>query len=313
MLVLVSLIEIPAAETVYAGDFSLKINGNIKSSFTYTPIDAGDESEFKAKNVRLKFTGSISSNTGYGIEIDAVRNDVLLDAFIVHEINPSLSIKFGQFKTPYSTDNLTSSTKVAFINRPHMKEDASPSYRDKGLQASYKVSMFDFNVAVMNGSGQNVGETNNNKSMAYRVVAHVIPQLQLSGNFYTGKNDTTDITIRDEFINIGANGKFNGWEYLGEYAQKKHGKLTLNAFFAYIAYDWNTPINRVPILTPALRVEFSDPDTDVDNDARSRYTIGLTAHYGKKYSDRVMINYELRDADSGEPDDVISIEYQVTF
>lgn len=291
---------------------SLKITGFVRPKFSYTPGDDGDASEFKAGKARVKFAGSISSNTSYGIQIDTVRDDVLLDAFLVHKIVPSFSIKAGQFKTPYSTDNLTSAPKVAFINRPYMRKDTSPAFRDMGLQATYKVSKLDFIAAVMNGSGQNTGETNNNKNMAYRVVARVIPQLQLTGNFCTGKNNPND-DIRDEFINVGANGKLKGWEYSGEFARKKHDELIKSAYFAYVAYDWNTPFNRVPILTPGIRVEFSDPDTDTDDDAKSRYTIGLTVQFAKKYADQIMLNYEVRDAETGDVDDVIGIEYQVTF
>jgi len=291
---------------------SLKISGFVRPQFSYTPSDDGDASEFKAGKARIKFAGSISSSTSYGIQIDMVRDEVLLDAFVVQKIIPSLSIKAGQFKTPYSTDNLTSASKVAFINRPYIKSDTSPAFRDIGLQATYKVSKFDFIASVMNGSGPNTGETNNNKNIAYRVVARVIPQLQLTGNFCTGKNNPDD-DIRDELVNIGANGKLRGWEYSGEYAQKKHDKLTKSAYFAYAAYDWNTQFKRVPILTPTVRIELSDPDTDIDDDAKSRYTIGLTAHFAKKYSDSVMINYEIREIEKGEQDDVIGIEYQVMF
>ena len=306
------LIVIPVSEIVYAEDLSVKTGGYIKPSFSYSPGDTTDASEFKISNARVTFSGTLLSKTSYGIQIDAVRDDILVDAFIIYKALPSLSIKAGQFKTAYSTDNLIPATKIAFINRPYLKADVSPNYRDIGLQVSYNLSIFDLTVGVMNGSGQNKKETNNNKSMAYRVTADLIPELQLSANFYTGKNDTTD-TTRDEFINIGANGIFNGFEYSGEYARKVHGKLTGSAFFGYITYDWNTPFNRIPMLTPALRVELSDPDTDTKNDAYTRYTLGVTVNFGKKYTDRVMINYEIREAETGDPDNAIDIEYTVTF
>ena len=310
--IVLTLMMFHSTGMVYADDTKPKISGYIKSSFTYIPSNDCDISDFKVRNARIKFVGKISSSTDYCIFSDAVRDDVLLDAYITQKVTSSLSVKVGQFKTPYSTENLRGGSKLAFINRPYLQKDASPSFRDKGLQVSYKVNMFDLQVALMNGSGQNKAETNNNKSIAYRVVAYVIPQFQLSGNFYTGKN-YPDESSRDEFINIGASGTTGSWEYSSEYASVKHGALTGSAFFAYVAYDWDTTLKRVPLLSSGLRAEFSDPNTNIGNNARLRYTIGLTAHFGKKYHNRVMINYELCDAETGEPDDVIGIEYMVIF
>ncbi|MFC1693630.1 porin [Candidatus Latescibacterota bacterium] len=309
---LLTVVMFHSTGIVYADDTRPKITGYIKSSFTNIPGNDYDTSEFKVRNARIKFAGNISSSTEYCIFSDAVSDDVLLDAYITQKVTSSLSVKVGQFKTPYSTENLRGGSKLAFINRPYLQKDASPSFRDKGLQVSYKVNMFDLQVALMNGSGQNKAETNNNKSIAYRVVAYVIPQFQLSGNFYTGKNYPDD-SLRDEFINIGASGTTGTWEYSSEYAMKKHGTLTGSSFFAYVAYDWDTTLKRFPLLTSGLRAEFSDPNTNIGNNARSRYTIGLTAHFGKKYLNRVMINYERCDDETGEPDDVIGIEYMVKY
>ncbi|MFC1694301.1 hypothetical protein ACFL1R_12450 [Candidatus Latescibacterota bacterium] len=58
----------------------MKVNGYIKPSFSYTPSDTDDKSNFKVGNARLKFTGKLLSWTNYGIQVDMVRDDILLDA-----------------------------------------------------------------------------------------------------------------------------------------------------------------------------------------------------------------------------------------
>jgi hypothetical protein len=295
-----------------AQDTIPKITGYTKVKFDYTPSDQGDTSEFNASVVRFKLAGKINEKTDYGVFIDAVRDDVLLDAYFNHKITSDLSVKGGQFKTPYGTDNLRSLAKMAFINRPYMKKETSPAFRDKGLQVTYKISKFDLQAAVMNGSGQNKGETNNNKSTSFRAVAHVLPQLQVSGNFSTGRNSTT-YNDRDEFINFGASGETGPWEYSGEFAQKSHGDFTGNAYYAYVAYNYETAFGYVPMITPALRYDSSDPDTDIDDNAKSRITLGVTTHFGKRYADRLMINYELADAETGDPDDTFLMEYQIKY
>ena len=306
------LLIIFTASFVTAQDMMPKISGYTKVGFSYTPSDQGDTSEFEASNVRVKFAGKINDKTDYGVLIDVVRDDVLLDAYFNHKITSSLSVKGGQFKTPYGTDNLRSLASMAFINRPYLKADASPAFRDKGVQVAYKISKFDILAAVMNGSGQNKSETNNNKSTSIRTVAHILPQLQVSGNFSTGKNSTVD-SERDEFFNFGASGEAGPWEYSGEFAQKNHGDITGNAYYAYVAYNYETSFDYVPMITPAIRYDSSDKDTDIDDNAKSRITLGLTTHFGKRYSDRLMMNYEITDAETGDPDDTFLMEYQIKY
>lgn len=302
------IFSIFVSTAVVAQPSTPKVSGYIKSDFS-TNLD--DESETDVSNARVKFSGSLNDKTSYTVFVDGVRDDVVLDAFIKHTIVPSVSIQIGQFKTAYSTENLTSNAKVAFINRPYMKKDVSPAFRDKGIQLAYKHKYFDAFVGMMNGSGQNKSETNNNKSMAYRIVAKVLPQLNISGNYYTGKNAVD--SIRDEFVNFGAHGSIGAIDYAGEYAVKSHDNLDSSAIYAWVSYDIATGMSWVETLTPAIRVENSDPDTDTDDDAKSRYTFGITAHFAKKFTDRVMLNYELRERETGEDDDIFGIEYVVIF
>jgi hypothetical protein len=198
------------------------------------------------------------------------------------------------------------------MNRPYLKSDASPAFRDQGVVLTYDHSRFEATAGMMNGSGMNKGDTNNNKSMALRVVGKVLPHLNISGNYYTGKNNPVD-TIRDELINIGADGVMGPWEYSAEFSQKTHDELTGNAYFAWVSYDFDLDSDIVSILTPALRYENSDPDTDLDDNAKSRITLGLTAHLAKKYADSIMINYEVRELETGEADDMIGVQYIVGF
>lgn len=294
--------------TVSLAQDAPKIGGYVKTSL----IHSDEMSETDVSNARIKISGSINEKTSYTVFFDAVRDDILLDAYVNREIVDGLSVKIGQYKTPYSTDNLVAASKVSFINRPFMKKDTAPAFRDKGVQFTYSHKYFDAIAAVMNGSGQNNDEYNDNKSMAYRVVAKVLPQLNVSANFYTGDNSPAD-SDSDDFVNVGAHGTIGALAYSGEYAQKAHGDLTKSAYFVWASYDISLENDLVTILTPALRAEMSDPDVDMDDDAKSRYTLGLTAHLAKKYADRIMLNYEIRDVETGEDDNILGLEYQVKF
>ena len=305
---IMTLCAVTLTATVSAQSTAPKITGYVKTDYS---SNLKDSEAVDVSNVRLKVAGAVSEETSYVIFLDAVRDDVLLDAYVSHAILPSLTVSAGQFKTPYSTDNLLSNAKLAFINRPYLKTDAAPAFRDKGIKLTVKHGVFTADIAAMNGSGQNKDENNSNKSIATRVVGAVLPGLNLSGNYYHGINNADGEA--DDFINVGVNGIVGALEYSGEFAQKDHDGMIGNAMFVWVSYDIETGFAAIPLLMPALRVEQSDPDTDTDDDARSRYTASVSANFGKKFADRVMINYEICEVQTGDADDVFGIEYIVNF
>lgn len=293
-------------------DNNIKIGGYMKSQFTYQPSDNGDKSETSVVNARIKVSGDIDDKTSFNLLFDTVKDEVLLDAYITRKIVSGVSVNVGQYKTPYSTDNLISNAKYGFVNRPYMRDDTSPAFRDRGVTLACDMSKFSAIVGMMNGSGLNKAETNSDKSVAVRLVAKAIPHLNLSGNYYTGKNNTAN-NDRTDFMNFGLDGTFNGWEYSAEFANKDDGTITGNSCFAWLSYDWTIDSKCVKTLTPALRAERSDPDTDLDDNAKSRYTLGLSAHFAKKYADCIIINYEIIELEKGDPDDMLGIQYNVSF
>lgn len=293
---------------------TLELGGYIKNGFSYTGSEPSDMSGFDVTNVRLKATGKLHGNTSYGICLDAVRDDILLDAYIDHAVGHGLSLRIGQYKTPYGTDNLRAAHAIAFVTRPIIKSKVSPAFRDRGLQATYRHRYFDVIAAVMNGAGMNKADTNNNKSMAYRLVAKVMPGLQVTGNYYTGRNDPAD-TIRDEFIDVGLNGMLGNWDYAAEFSRKSHDAWTGRAWYAFVGYDIRLDNSCVQFITPALMAESYDPDADTDDDELGRYTIGLSLNFSpERYRNRLMLNYQINEDDLDvSDDDVIMLEYLVRF
>jgi len=84
-------------------------------------------------------------------------SDVLLDAEAF--INPlkNLSISVGQFKVPFSTDNLRPGCEINFVNRP-LLTNVAPIIRDIGLMGTYNFEEFiplELKAGLFNGSGLN--------------------------------------------------------------------------------------------------------------------------------------------------------------
>jgi phosphate-selective porin OprO/OprP len=130
------------------GNFALKIGGRVM--LDYAAISADDElasvigsSDFEDhvqdgtefRRARMFMSGSVYGNTGYKLQIDFADNEVTLkDAYLaIKELLP-WSIKIGQFKEPFSLEELTSSKYITFMERA-MPVSMAPS-RNVGIQVS---------------------------------------------------------------------------------------------------------------------------------------------------------------------------------
>lgn len=263
-------------------------------------------SQTDVSNARVKATGSLSPDTDYGLQIDTVRDDVLLDAWVRHSIVSGLSVKAGQFKTPYGTDNLVSSHKMAFVSRSLIKKHAAPHCRDRGVVTALSHRNLDVLAGIMNGSGQNKADFNNGKSFSCRTVMHVLQGLDVSGNYYTGKIDPAGGGT-ETFYDFDVHGSRGGWEYAIEYSHRDGDDDSRYAAYAYAAYDIPADLDWLVTLTPAFRTETCDPGDDVFR----RYTAGLTLHFTRKYTNRLMINYEWYGGEYRDSDDALSCEFLV--
>ncbi len=130
------------------GAFKLQIGGRVM--LDYANIDADDELEgwlgeddfedhvqdgTEFRRARFFMKGSIYENTGYKLQIDFADNEVTLkDAYLeIEELLP-WPIKIGQFKEPFSLEELTSSKYITFMERA-LPVGLAPS-RGVGVQVS---------------------------------------------------------------------------------------------------------------------------------------------------------------------------------
>ena len=72
-----------------------KISGYVKSSFVYTKSDEKDPNEIKLTNARASIKGKVSDRTEYSVYFDTVRDNALLDAYIIHKIAPFLTMEIN--------------------------------------------------------------------------------------------------------------------------------------------------------------------------------------------------------------------------
>jgi len=163
---------------------------------------------FNIRRARFDLKAKPSEVLDYRLQVDFAGSPKLLDATVGYKFNPHLKITAGQFKIPFSQENLTPSSNMETVNRAQAVEAlvarstdviGNQNGRDIGVQAGGSFLrraqsrwVFDYAVGVFNGSGINTSDTNEQKDTVGRLVAHLSDDCTIGGSFYTGRYTLKD-------------------------------------------------------------------------------------------------------------------------
>ena len=165
------------------------------SGHVHTMYSSGEDSidGFRIRRARLKLKGEILKNLHYNLQIDAVKSPCLLNATVEFPFFPLANLVFGQFKVPFSRENLTSSSSLDTINRSQTVERLCPgrdirsSGRDIGLAVNGRFKNLEYTLGIFNCSGINQQDNNENKDISARVVFSPFESLSLGISHYNGR------------------------------------------------------------------------------------------------------------------------------
>ena len=145
---------------------------------------------FRIANLKLKIKGDLDDNVGYYIQMNFVKSVSLYDAFISYKHSDLIKLDLGQFKSPFSTEELTSSSVIDFVNRSQVVSKIAPG-RQIGLQLSGKLkeAHIFYTAGIFNGNGINT--TNDNQHFLY------LGRMGYSQNF--NKNNKIDLALNAGF------------------------------------------------------------------------------------------------------------------
>lgn len=320
-------------------DYSPKFSGYVRT--WYQADFSTDQGSYSVKQARLGIAGNVNEYAGYKFQVDFTRlgklssttttingvkvvnsvsanfSDIMLDAMAIISPFKSFEITAGQFKVPFSSDNLKSDQNHEFANRPLLSGNVTPNMRDLGFIMTYKIKgavNAELTAGSFNGSGMNKTETDRSLDYSLRAVVSPLKDFSVFGNYYGGKVSGADQT----FLGFGANYKYSALLIEGEYAGKTLSALTGdingNSYFGLITYNISTGDGFIKEIIPAFRYEVFDPNTDKDNNEIGRMTFGLTLEFAKITFAHFRINYEKFDYKDGttNPDKLI-LEIQTKF
>lgn len=248
---------------------------------------------FRIKRSRIILKGNILKNINYKLQVDAGKTPILLDVQIEINFIPHARLSFGQFKVPFSIENLISSSELDTINRSNTVENLCPGRdigaqgRDIGVTVNGKYSFFEYTLGVFNGSGINKTDYNDQKDIARRLVFTPFSFLSIGFSHYDGgyspylnapvmKKDRTGVDIfflKDKL------------SLKGEYIFAKDGHT--NMYGWYIQGDYYLIQEKVQAI---VKYDSFDKDVDIQGDRMAVMTFGLNYFFSKKI--KFQINYE---------------------
>ena len=164
---------------------------------------------FLVRRGRVGLSGTFYKYFDFFVEADFGQGAaVLTDGYLDIHFWPELRLRAGQFKVPFSYEELFSDNHIDFVERS-VADNLVPS-RDLGamLHGSLFGGIVSYAGGIFNGSGQNVADTNDSKDLAARLVVTPFKQSDLGWlkNFQFGG----DITWGDEDSGQSLRGRTDG-------------------------------------------------------------------------------------------------------
>lgn len=281
---------------------------------------------FDVRRARLEIKGDITEHFDYRFQADFGGGTVkLLDAMIGYKFNPALKLTLGQYKIPFSQENLISSAILDTINRSQVVEAlvargkdviGNHNGRDIGLMAGGRFStsnnrpIFDYALGIFDGAGINTTDTNDQKDFVGRLVFFPLKNLSAGGSVYTGKYTlTTAPTRKDTRQRAGFEFAYttDRISFKGEYIKGKDGLIKKDGWYLQAGY-FVIPSK----LQGLLKVDTFDPDTVVKKNEKTVYTLG--ANWFVRQFVMAQINYEIKKEKSKEIDNnALSVQLRVKF
>ncbi|MDD5450019.1 MAG: porin [Candidatus Omnitrophica bacterium] len=280
---------------------------------------------FDIRRARLDIKGDVTERFDYRtqVEFGGTSGPFLLDATIGYKVNPYIKLLAGQFKVPFSQENLTSSPKLETINRSQVVEAlvargqdviGNQNGRDIGIQVSGSIfskmdyALLDYAAGVFNGSGINASDKNERKDFAGRLVFHPFKEWSVGGSYYNGYGSWGTPLRKNDRDRIGAEFAYvkDPLSLKGEYIRGNDGSLNREGWYLQGAY----------FIIPkkfqgVLKFDTYDSNVDVGENEVNVYTLGGNWYFNKWAF--FQLDYELKDETSIKEVDNNALTGQVTL
>ncbi len=211
----------------YDKSFDLRIGGLIQSDLIMFGAHYPEDNDFDIRRARVLFQGTLFNYFKYKLEgeLEGSSNDRLVDAYINFDYFPYLQFQAGQFKEPFSLDNLISDKYLPF-NERSMAYSLTPA-RDVGfmIHGTLLKDSINYGIGIFNGDGRDATRRSqkDDKELTGRAVVKpfyylgipFLTGLQVGGSLSYARLDTSDLNLdietpaRTTFFKVRSRAKFH--------------------------------------------------------------------------------------------------------
>lgn len=329
---------------IHIGPSKLTLFGYAQTQFDMTKTGPETKNSFSMTRIILMANAELTRKLSFFLMIDAASTQAakhLHEYYAQYAFMPELKVRVGQFKTPYTLENIISPTLLGNVNinegTRYMSGIAGdPLYgnyagRDLGamitgdaIKARDGHYYLNYSVGVFNGAGMNLRDNNKHKDVA--AMLNVLPtkDITLSGSFIVGKGNAL---VSDMFGTIaqGENYTRNRWsvgaevnwrplKLRTEYMGGKNGPVKNRAFYAEL---WCRLYRGLDLV---LDYDYLDKNTALSKEARdafplwtrtNNYLVGLQYWVYKKC--RISTQYVFSDRNTGLDTKAWITQFQIAF
>ena len=149
--------------TTADGKHAVTLGGYMQIRYQLRVSDGDiEEATLRLRRARLGISGHVGSErVGYKLLLSALDDRAALDAYVQYAVRGGLFLRVGQYKTRFTRGFITSSTRLAFVERSRVIE----GYRygrdiQVGLRGTLAGQRFGYHAGLGNGSGPNARNDN---------------------------------------------------------------------------------------------------------------------------------------------------------
>ncbi len=279
----------------------------------YTSYSDSNPDTFSLRRVRLAFSAAVLSNLDFKVQLEQTKSISLIEAYLNFNLSRWAQLRAGQFKIPFSYENLRGSSELDFINRSTVVETLCPGRdigsqgRDIGALVRISASFFEAAFGLFNGSGINRLDNDDAKDKAFRLTINLSRGMTVGGSWYEGK--------WPDNLNSSRQRRRQGLE-----AQWRPGSLLLSAEYIK-AFDYDREARGWLIqavfswyqgkIQPVCRYESVDLNRALKNDEEEIITYGLNFHLAPRT--KIQLNHEVHRPKGGEKKNIFIVQWQIGF
>jgi phosphate-selective porin OprO/OprP len=285
--------------------------------------EAGKPDGMDIRRARLDFRGNVAPMWEYRLQADFANVPKIVDVYAGFMPYDFLKFQVGQYKLPFSLENITSSSLLLSIERSQVVEAlvarnkdviGNQNGRDIGLEVYGSLFKFkerfliDYFAGVFNGVGMNTTENNKPKDFCGRLLFHPAEGLDVGGATYIGYDRIGTDAPKDQIRN-----RFGGelsytWKNLsirGEYIEGQDAAVKKSGYYAQATYF---------IFAKKLQVlaKYDSFDPDKDKNISVYYIGGINYYFND--SSKISVNYTYKEEEGTKiNNNVISTQVQISF